>query len=290
MNGVLCYLAVNKIPNLPRIAISNALAHTSSDIYIGYLNLDDLNDLPNSPRLHFVDLSEAAATRGLRDTSERYVDFSQDYFFQLVQLKWDLFRLVGSISNAEFIIYSDLDVVILKDVILEFDKLFLENPDIHVAVQDFTHSISEPRLCMGVFAFRNNAEIASIIRECSSIHQEGLTVNSRYGDDDVITQYYVTHGRDNRIFLLPQQSFPVGNLVNLFMPYSPLRGLRPDSPFVFHANFVVGSRKKEFLLNLILARVHVHSSLRIPLIYFKLSAFQLMPFLKRILRKLNSAK
>jgi hypothetical protein len=237
-----------------------------------------------------VDLSEAAAARGLRGTTERYIDFSQDYFFQLVQLKWDLFRMVGSISNAEFIIYSDLDVVILKDVILEFDKLFRDNPHIQVAVQDFTHSISEPRLCMGIFAFRNNAEITSIIRDCSSIHEDGLKVNSRYGDDDVITQYYVTHCRDDRIFLLPQQSFPVGNLVNLFMPYSPLRGLRPDFPYIFHANFVVGSRKKEFLLNLILVRVHVGSSLSIPLIYLKLSAFQIKPFLKRILRKLKSFK
>ena len=246
MSGVLCYLVINKIPNLPRIAISSALTHTSSDIYIGYLNLEDLDDLPNSSRLHFVDLSKAAASRGLRGSSSNYIDFSQDYFFQLVQLKWDLFRMVGEISNADFVTYSDLDVVIIKDLLLEFSSLFQNNPHIQIAVQDFTYSILEPRLCMGIFAFRTSTQTKSIISECSMIHENGLKVNSRFGDDDVITQYYVSHDRNNRIFLLPQQSFPVGNLVNLFLPISPLRGLRPDYPYIFHANFVVGSRKKEF--------------------------------------------
>jgi hypothetical protein len=290
MSGVLCYLAINKIPNLPRIAISSALVHTSSDIYIGYLNLDDLTDLPKDPRIHLVDLSDAATRRGLRDKSSKYVDFSQDYFFQLVQLKWDLFRLVGETSKADFVAYSDLDVVILKDVISEFNMLFQDTPHIEIAVQDFTYSIVEPRLCMGIFVFRNNKEAASIITECSEIHKNGLMENSRFGDDDVITRYFVDHGRSNRILLLPQQSFPVGNLVNLFLPFSPLRGLRPDFPYIYHANFVVGSRKKEFLLKLITARIQHDSPFKVPFLYLKLSAFQVNPLTKRILRKLRLLK
>ncbi len=290
MNGVLCYLLVNRIPNLPRIAISSALVHTSSDIYIGYLNLEDLTDLPKDPRLHFVDLSDVATSRGLRNNSSKYVDFSQDYFFQLVQLKWDLFRLVGEISKADFVAYSDLDVVILKDVISEFSSLFQVTPHIEIAVQDFTYSIIEPRLCMGIFAFRNNKETASIISECSEIHKNGLIDNSRFGDDDVITQYFVSHGRTNQILLLPQQSFPVGNLVNLFLPISPLRGLRPDYPYIYHANFVVGSRKKEFLLELITTRVQNDTLLKVASLYLKLSAFQVNPLIKRILRKLKLLK
>lgn len=290
MNGVICYLVINKIPNLPRIAISSALAHTTSDIYVGYLNLEDVSDLPNSPRLRLVDLSEAAVSRGLRDSSSKYVDFSQNYFFQLVQLKWDLFRLVGEISSADFITYLDLDVVILKDLVSEFSSLFLDNPHIEIAVQDFTASILDPRLCMGIFAFRNITQTALIINECSEIHENGLEFNPRFGDDDVITQYFLSHSRDNRIFLLPQQSFPVGNLVNLFMPYSPLRGLRPDFPYIFHANFVVGNRKKEFLLQLILVRVRSGNWLKIPLLFLKLSAFQIYPFIKRVLWKVKFFK
>jgi hypothetical protein len=290
MSGVLCYLVINKIPNLPRIAIASALANTSSDIYIGYLNLEDLTDLPKDPRLHFVDLSDAATSRGLRNNSSKYIDFSQDYFFQLVQLKWDLFRLVGEISKADFVTYSDLDVVILKDVVSEFGRLFQDSPHIEIVVQDFTYSIVEPRLCMGMFAFRNNTETASIISECSEIHTHGLLDNSRFGDDDVITQYFVSHGRNNRILLLPQQSFPVGNLVNLFLPISPLRGLRPDYPYIYHANFVVGSRKKEFLLELIATRIQHDSPFKVPFLYLKLTAFQINPLSKRILRKLRLLK
>jgi hypothetical protein len=290
VSSVLCYLVVNKIPNLPRIAISNALTRTSGEIYVGYLSLDDLTDLPDSPRLHFVDLTDAATSRGLQVSSSNYVDFSQDYFFQLVQLKWDLFRLVGKISNADFITYSDLDVVILRDVISEFGKFFQNNPNIDIAVQDFTDSILEPRLCMGIFGFRNNQETLSVINECSKIHEEGLKVNSRFGDDDVITHYYVSQGKSDRVLRLPQQSFPVGNLINLYLPFGPMRGLRPNYPFIFHANFVVGSRKKEFLMKLILLQVNSSSILKVPPLYLKLSVFQIKPFLYRILRKLHILK
>ena len=288
MNGVICYLVINKIPNLPRIAISSALANTTCDIYVGYLNREDLSDLPDSPRIHFIDLSKAAVARGLRESTSKYVDFSQDYFFQLVQLKWDLFKLVGKISNAEFITYSDLDVIILKDVITEFCRLFEEWPHIEIAVQDFTYSVAEPRLCMGMFAFRNNTKTASIISECSIIHENGLKENSLFGDDDVITQFFISQSRSSKIMLLPQQSFPVGNLMNLFLPLGALRGLRPDLPFIYHANFVVGSRKKEFLLKLMLMRVQQSSILKVPFLYVKLSSFQIMPFIKRVIRKLNS--
>jgi hypothetical protein len=143
---------------------------------------------------------------------------------------------------------------------------------------------------MGIFAFRNNQETASIISECSNIHEKSLEANPRFGDDDVITQYFVSHDRDNRIFLLPQQSFPVGNLVNLFLPISPLRGLRPDFPYIYHANFVVGSRKKEFLLKLITFRNQRYSLFKVLFLYIKLGIFQVSPLTKRILRKLRLVK
>ena len=255
MNSVICYLIVNQISNLPQLAIASALKNTQSEIYIGYLNMNDLVDLPRSKRLHFIDLSPAALARGLSVGPTGYIDFSNDYFFCLVQLKWDLFREVSNQGDADFIVYLDLDVVVLKDLASEFNKIFQRNPQVEILVQDFTFLPSSPRLCMGVFAFRCKESTLSIIRECSEIHASGLLENARFGDDDVITQFFVSDSRAVSIRPLPQPSFPVGYLFNLLLPIGPLRGLRPEMPFIFHANFVVGNLKKTLLLTLVLAKI-----------------------------------
>jgi hypothetical protein len=251
MNGVICYLLINKIPKLPRLAIESALQNTDSDIYVGYLNKSDLSDLPINSRIHFIELKEQALKKNLVPKTSGYVSFDKDFFFQLVQLKWDLFQSVLSESDADFLVYLDLDVVVLRNLVSEFASAFLSMPRVDILVQDFTHTPSVPRLCMGVFALRKNRSAVEFLNSCSAIHTENLSVNLRFGDDDVITKVYRETGVFDSFFLLPQQSFPVGNLFNLFLPFGALRGLRPEMPFVFHANFVVGSQKKRLLLYLV---------------------------------------
>ncbi len=255
MKSVICYLIVNQITNLPRIAVTSALRNTQCEIYIGYLDMNDLVDLPVNNRLHYVDLTSAALKRGLISGPKGYIDFSNDYFFQLVQLKWDLFEEVLKLGTADFIVYLDLDVLVIKDLASEFNEVFRENSQVQVLIQDFTFLPSSPRLCMGVFAFRCNESTLAIIKECSEIHASGLLTNPRYGDDDVITEFFVREGCATSIRPLPQQSFPVGNLFNLLLPIGPLRGLRPEIPFIFHANFVVGNLKKTLLLALVSLKI-----------------------------------
>jgi hypothetical protein len=250
MKGVICYLLINKIPKLPRLAIESALQNTSAEIYIGYLNRSDLSDVPRNPRINFIDLNEIALQKNLVPETLGYISFDQDFFFQLVQLKWDLFRLVLSDTDTDFLIYLDLDVVVLKDLVTEFEKTFQSLPKVEVLVQDFTHEPSVPRLCMGVFAIRRSSVSSTLLQKCSLIHSKTLTSNPRFGDDDVITHVYADLEIKDSFLRLPQHSFPVGNLINLFLPYSPLRGLRPSRPFVFHSNFVVGVEKKHLLLEM----------------------------------------
>jgi len=250
MKGVICYLLINKIPKLPRLAIESALQNTGADIYVGYLNRSDLLDLPINPRINFIDLNEHALQKNLVPETPGYISFDQDFFFQLVQLKWDLFQLVLSETDADFFVYLDLDVVVLKDLVMEFEGVFRTSPSVEVLVQDFTHEPSVPRLCMGVFALRRSSFSSHFLHKCSVIHSKKLTSNPRFGDDDVITEVYVDLEIKNVFLRLPQHSFPVGNLINLFLPIAPLRGLRPPRPFVFHSNFVVGVEKKHLLLQM----------------------------------------
>jgi hypothetical protein len=76
------------------------------------------------------------------------------------------------------------------------------------------------------------------------MHAHMLEENPRSGDDDVITELYRSDHFPQEIQLLPQTTFPVGNLLNLFSKSDEFPGLRPFEPFIFHANFVVGLRKK----------------------------------------------
>lgn len=251
MKSVICYLLINKIPKLPKLAIQSALHNTQADIYVGYLNRSDLSDLPTNERIHFIDLSDQAFQKNLIPETRGYVSFDKDFFFQLVQLKWDLFHLVLTETNADFLVYLDLDVVVLKDVVAEFQNTFEALAHVDVLVQDFTHDPSLPRLCMGVFALRQSDFSVKLLQRCSETHQKTLSSNPRFGDDDVITSVYADLDFKPFFLRLPQQSFPVGNLVNLFLPFSPLRGLRPPRPYVFHSNFVVGTQKKYLLLRLI---------------------------------------
>jgi hypothetical protein len=251
MKSVICYLLINRIPKLPKLALESALQNTEADIYVGYLKNSDLCDLPVNERIHFINLSDQAFQKNLIPSTVDYVSFDEDFFFQLVQLKWDLFHVVLSETKADFLVYLDLDVVVLKNLVAEFESTFESLPDIDVLVQDFTHDPSIPRLCMGVFALRRSDFSVKLLQRCSELHQKTLSFNPRFGDDDVITTVYADKDLKSSFLRLPQQSFPVGNLVNLFLPFSPLRGLRPSRPFVFHSNFVVGVRKKYLLLKLI---------------------------------------
>ena len=285
MSGVICYLLINKIPKLPKLAIESALKNTQSDIFIGYLKESDLFDLPKNSRIHFVDLNVPALHKNLMPDSAGYISFDENFFFQLVQLKWDLFQSVLSNTNADFLVYLDMDVVVLKDLVTEFEKTFQTLPNVDVLVQDFTHGPSDPRLCMGVFALRNNPFSQDLVKKCAAVHGQNLVLNPRFGDDDVITEVYQDWECSKSFVLLPQQSFPVGNLINLFLPFSPLRGLRPSRPFIFHSNFVVGVQKKALLLEMVSRRKGLLSAGVLVRSYFCISLDFSVRKIRRVLEK-----
>jgi hypothetical protein len=97
---------------------------------------------------------------------------------------------------------------------------------------------------MGFVAFRMGAYFDQLMNNASRMHSEMLKTNRRTGDDDVITEIYTSQIFPKEIQLLPQMTFPVGNLLNLFSKRDEFPGLKPFAPYIFHANFVVGIRRK----------------------------------------------
>ena len=249
------FLVINQIPDLPVLAINSVLQNSNSPIYIGTVRDVDRTNLPKNSRISFIDLSADASILGISTKRGSYESFEKDEFFSLVQLKWALFRKVSEVSKCEFLIYNDIDVFWLRPVLPDLVDAFTESSDVQMMIQHFTWVPGRPQLCMGFVAFRLGAYFEQLISRASQLHSHLLTTNSRTGDDDVITELYRREGFPIEMQLLPQTTFPVGNLLNLFSRRDEFSGLEPFRPYIFHANFVVGIKKK-LLITKIAFKLH----------------------------------
>lgn len=249
-NFVVALLLINRIDFLPEIAIKSIRKHTDSYIYIGYVNQFDVNHLIGiSHNVKFVDLSKNAKKYNL-NFSDRYQDYLSNNFFQLVQLKWNLLLEVLNLEKNKHVIYNDLDVIWLRDI----TRLFTEKPNISnklFFIQDVSREVEIKDLCMGVAIMKNSHITKKILKECLKLHQHMLKENANIGDDSVITTYYNEIDKGKLIDLLPQFTFPAGYLLNSYSKNGVYPGFEHEIPYIFHANYVVGIRKKLLLIYLL---------------------------------------
>lgn len=237
---------------LPSLAINSVLLNSSQDVIVGYVSKSDIISLPQSERVSYLDLSDAAKTLGVDAGEREYQSFDQNTFFSLVRLKWAMLEELMQNNNYVYLIYNDVDVLWIQDPTKVIEDSFRVVAQSEVLIQNFTSDPSQPNLCMGFVAFRNSNKSIAIIQECASMHNLLLENNPRTGDDDVISKYYQDHFFPSTILQLPQGLFPVGNFANLFSKKNFFPGLTPFKPYIFHANFVVGMKKKIQLSYLIL--------------------------------------
>ena len=245
----ICLLIINKVPVLPRVAIESILRCTTNSIFIGFMNTSDVEHIPENPRINKIQLSGRELISPLTSRQEKYVDFSVPEFYNLVQYKWVLLQEVSKL-DFKSILFTDFDVFWNKDPISEIEGVFDAFPEIDIQIQTYTSDPSNEQLCMGFVAFRNIPKLSFDLKSLRELHAQLLLQNRMTGDDDVITRLF--HSDSNfrkRVFRLPQSTFPTGNLINVFSKRNSFPGLVPFEPFVFHANFVIGSKKKILLLN-----------------------------------------
>jgi len=215
-------------------------------LIIGYINESDIQDLPINRRITYVKLDES------RLQSHGYSSYEDQEFFEIVKLKWKLFSKLQEIAETNVICYLDLDVILLEDFEELISDFFIKNPSKLALVQDDSVRPDIPQLCMGMFAFRNTPFAEDIFTSCSKIHMEKSRVENRIGDDEIITQFYVDN--PNQISLLPQSTFPTGRLINTFIYNSNFVGISTAHPYIFHANYLVGTKKKSLVLSRIAKR------------------------------------
>ena len=282
------FLVINQIQDLPVLAINSVIQNSNSPIFIGTVREQDQEGLPKDARITFIDLSADASELGIPVGTGNYESFEKDVFFSLVQLKWALFKHVSTISGCDFLIYNDIDVFWLRPVLPDLLKAFEKSPATQMMIQHFTWVPGQPQLCMGFVVFRMGNYFDTLVNEASDLHAQMLKTNPRSGDDDVITALYRREHFPAEIQLLPQTTFPVGNLLNLFSKRDQFPGLQPFSPYIFHANFVVGLKKK-LLITRIAYRQHNLDLRAVPLIkrivmLYQVPIFRLYFNLRRIVK------
>lgn len=279
--GAICFLVINKISELPNVAIQSALKSSSLDIYIGYTDLEDIEELLIDERIHTLDLSKYTSPDRLHSV---YQDFAQAEFYEIVQLKWQLF--IELLPKFDFIVYSDIDVIWLRDAAVYIESVLKFCPEVDFLAQSFTEQIGKELLCMGFVGMRNTARNQDFIESCKEYHSKEFKSNNYLGDDEVLTERYQEVGRPNWIRELPQMFFPVGKMLNLYATRPKFPGLSAPRPYIFHLNYVVGLRNKRVMLRTISRLPNVS-----PLISSKsLIYWKLLLNLKRAKFTLGSAK
>ena len=254
-----CLLVINRIVELPGLAVESILRNSQSDIYVGYINHDDVKDLPIDSRITYLNIGKQTFSNFEPSPDSIYKDFSKKSFFILVQYKWTLLLRMLELDH-EYIVYSDLDVIWVADAAKEIQNSFDQMKFSNVFIQNFTSSPFSPKLCMGFAGFRKTESVKDFLERASKVHSSELELNSHFGDDDVMTKLYIEDGLPISIQQLPQSTFPVGNLLNLYSSKLVFPGLTPPKPFIFHSNYVVGLRNKRLMSRLFLINMGISYS------------------------------
>lgn len=244
---VIAFLVINKIDELPQLAIQSALDVTKNRIVIGFTKPEDIVDLPKSDRISYKKLEY-----GKDWITNSYTGIQDLNFFKIVQLKWTLIDLILK-ENVRFLIYSDCDVFWNRDPIPEIVKGFDKFPNVNMYIQSDTRAVHYLVPCMGFVAMRSNTALRDFIIECKIAHEELSLSNLRVGDDDVVKAKIEEYGQPEWIRELPQSTFPVGALLGLYKSKSSFPNVTNPAPYIFHANYTVGLRNKRLMMRMFLS-------------------------------------
>lgn len=246
---VIVFLVVNRIQELPNVAITSALAVTSADIIIGYVDSMDLLGLPKSEQIRYIELGNE---ENVSSISREYSDFLTDDFYRIVKLKWSLLKSAVSLGY-DYIIYSDTDVIWNRNPIPTLLLTFVGDREFEVLIQSFTTEPHSPNLCMGFVCFRNSQKSLDFILLCEASHLSESSHSERVGDDTIVTKLFTELGYPKWIKELPQGTFPTGWFINLYAKKCRFPTLNSPIPYIFHTNWVVGLDSKRLLTRLFLS-------------------------------------
>jgi hypothetical protein len=239
---LVCVLIVGNSEPMSSIVLKSIRENSSAPILIGFIKLSDVSNLAVPEDTIFYDLSAE-----LELADKAYRAFNDPIFFQIVRLKWDLISYAMTLGY-ESVIYTDLDVIWLRNATESIERTFTTFFNPKVLIQSFTRGTELPCLCMGFMALKVEQQTQEFIDLCRTTHRDLAQTNSMLGDDDVVSQVFRDMDYPGWIRELPQSTFPTGNIYPLYIRHFRFRKMERVRPYVLHLNYVVGIESKLLLL------------------------------------------
>jgi len=240
--SLICLLIVGNSEPMSSIVLKSIVKNSSSRILVGYIDVSDIANLSLPDDTIYFDLSLS-----LELTGKAYRGFDDSSFFQIVRLKWELISHAMSLSYKT-VIYSDLDVIWLRNAAECVEDTFKQFSTPKVLIQSFTRGTELPCLCMGFVALKVDPQTQHFIDLCKKRHTELSTANTMLGDDEVVSQVFRDMDYPGWIRELPQSTFPTGNIYPLYIRHFRFRKMERVRPYILHLNYVVGIESKLLLL------------------------------------------
>ena len=272
-------LVVGNAEPLSSIAFQSIRSKYFGPILIGYVDKSDILFAEHDLLVERYDLRSS-----LKISNTSYVGIQDPDFFQVVLLKWELLLRALSLGY-ENVIYTDLDVLWLQDVVATVEETFKSFSSIEILIQSFTRGTELPCLCMGFLCLRTNLKTQEFIKLCQNTHIAMAKSNPMLGDDEVVSQVFQDMNYPGWIRELPQSTFPTGNLYPLYLRHLRFRKMARVYPYIIHLNFVVGLDNKLLLLKYLKLASYLELGFTKPPHLFEIGKRKIK---QKLFRKLNS--
>lgn len=189
----------------------------------------------------------------LREANE-YSEFGNERFIKLTTFKWYLLSdILIQHSELNGALFSDLDVLWRK--FPEELDIFAEDKSGLAFIQDDSPLKSKKKhFCTGVMYWKNSGISKGILNELFTAQKQNIQKGNLIPDEPTFNNWYINSESNEGIVSFPEKEVVIGHrFLNLCTNHN---SFNYKSFSCFHANYVVGERRKFLLLDTLSKRIN----------------------------------
>lgn len=210
---------------------------------IAYTSIEDQKDIEKTCTAYDVDLKEIALDSVSVPQAYHNID-SKEFAF----VSWHKFKIIkDALSKHKLVIFSDCDIVYFRDPTPFISKVAGAYP---MGGQSDCFDTFPQHICTGFLFFRREDTILQLLDYCFDIPASNLERGNFIGhDQQVFNGVFRSNSRFySSFYFLSEYHFPNGANYKNFSSATLEYSVAKSSPYLFHANYVVGLEGKKRLL------------------------------------------
>ena len=213
---------------------------------------------PQSLKNRFCFHAEIVKNFSLLDMSDKdeYSPYRTTDFRKLTVLKWDLLKdSIIKHKDSDGVIFSDLDILWLRDPKVELENLLTDETS--MVVQNDSSDTRPEWTCTGVMAWLNTSENLRELEMLRNLQISEISSGHYQDDEDTFNQYITDKNTSLKFKRLSKEGFVVGrNFLNLVFEKN---GFNQNRLICFHANYLTGLVRKTESLHAVKAWTSNHN-------------------------------